>query len=276
MKKRIITAFGMAAVFVPVLFFTDTFALPLACAALSGFAAWEILDCCGIRKNIHMTVFSVLFAALMPFAARYLPATRFFTVVFPLCALTVVFFLVCAAFSDEKIPLKESAVSSALLIYSSVGFSALVLINDIDGHGFYLFLAVIISAWATDMFAYFTGMLFGKHKLIPKVSPKKTVEGAVGGVVFAVGGMILYGFIVSRVSPEIRPNYLVIGIATVFTSVLSQAGDLIMSAVKRTYGIKDFGKIFPGHGGVLDRFDSVIAVSCIMFLAGSLFRFFTA
>ena len=64
MKKRIITAFGMAVVFVPVLFFTDTFALPLACAVLSGFAAYEILDCCGIRKNIHMTVFSVLFAAL--------------------------------------------------------------------------------------------------------------------------------------------------------------------------------------------------------------------
>jgi phosphatidate cytidylyltransferase len=118
----------------------------------------------------------------------------------------------------------------------------------------------------TDTFAYFTGMLFGKHKLIPAVSPKKTVEGAVGGTLFAIGFTVLYGFIIGKVSSA-SPNYLALVLVSLLVSILSQCGDLVMSLIKRKYGIKDYGKLFPGHGGVLDRFDSIIVTSaCIYFL----------
>ena len=109
--------------------------------------------------------------------------------------------------------------------------------------------------------------MLGKHKLIPAVSPKKTVEGAIGGVVFCVLATVLFGFIIEKFFNTFgiaRANYLVLIIAGIFASVVSQTGDLIMSVIKRHYGIKDYGKLFPGHGGVLDRFDSVLAVSLIL------------
>jgi len=109
----------------------------------------------------------------------------------------------------------------------------------------------------TDTFAYFSGRLFGKHKLIPAVSPKKTVEGSVGGTLFAVILTVLYGFVIGQVS-EATPNYIALAVVALVVSLLSQCGDLVMSLVKRRFGIKDYGKLFPGHGGVLDRFDSVV------------------
>lgn len=112
----------------------------------------------------------------------------------------------------------------------------------------------------TDTFAYFCGRAFGKHKLIPDVSPKKTVEGSVGGTVCAVLVTLLYGLLIGAVT-ESKPNYLPLALVTLIVSLVSQCGDLIMSLVKRKFGIKDYGKLFPGHGGVLDRFDSVICVS---------------
>jgi phosphatidate cytidylyltransferase len=129
----------------------------------------------------------------------------------------------------------------------------------------------------SDSFAYFTGRIFGKHKLIPSVSPKKTVEGAIGGVVFGVLTAVVFGFVVSTFfDPDgvITANYLVLAISGMFLSVVSQIGDLIMSVIKRHYNIKDYGKFFPGHGGILDRFDSIIAVSLVMAVICTYFNFF--
>ena len=119
-------------------------------------------------------------------------------------------------------------------------------------------------------------MLFGrggKHKLIPDVSPKKTVEGSIGGIVFCVLSMVLYGIIIENLA-GINANLLVFAVAGLFASIVSQVGDLSMSVIKRTYGIKDYGKLFPGHGGVLDRFDSVLAVSVVTLVFTMLFPFF--
>jgi phosphatidate cytidylyltransferase len=127
----------------------------------------------------------------------------------------------------------------------------------------------------TDIFAYFTGRFLGKHKLIPAVSPKKTVEGAIGGIVFCVGSVALYGFILERFFISGRnANYVVLAISAVFMSVVSQVGDLIMSVIKRHYGIKDYGKLLPGHGGILDRFDSVMAVSIMLAFICTYFNLF--
>jgi phosphatidate cytidylyltransferase len=113
--------------------------------------------------------------------------------------------------------------------------------------------------------AYFSGMLFGKHKLCPKISPKKTIEGAVGGILLCTLTFIGYGFILNNFL-DANTNVITYAILGFFASVVSQLGDLIMSAIKRKHDVKDYGRIFPGHGGVLDRFDSVIAVAPVLYL----------
>ena len=114
----------------------------------------------------------------------------------------------------------------------------------------------------------------GRHKLIPDVSPKKTVEGSIGGIVFCMLAMLLFGVIVERAVPEIQANLWLFVVSGLVVSVVAQIGDLCMSVIKRSYGIKDYGKIFPGHGGVLDRFDSVLAVSVVLLVFTSFFNFF--
>ena len=110
------------------------------------------------------------------------------------------------------------------------------------------------------------GRLLGKHKLIPEISPKKTVEGSIGGVVFAVLAMLLFGFIVDSFFGDITVNYLVLGLMGFVLSIISQIGDLIASSLKREYGVKDYSNLLPGHGGIMDRFDSVMSVSVLTML----------
>lgn len=111
---------------------------------------------------------------------------------------------------------------------------------------------IFIVAWATDTFAYFTGYFFGSRKLCPNISPKKTIEGAIGGI---LGSIIISGLFGYFVAPKIFVHCIIIGFAG---SILGQLGDLTASIFKRYTGIKDYGKIMPGHGGVLDRFDSIL------------------
>ena len=136
----------------------------------------------------------------------------------------------------------------------------IVYIRDFGETGKYIYFLIFIGAWITDIFAYFVGVFFGKHKLIEDVSPKKTIEGSIGGIVFCALGYLTMGLIVDKFF-GCNANYLFLAVSGVIMSVISQIGDLIMSVIKRHYGIKDFGKLFPGHGGMLDRIDSILAVS---------------
>ena len=147
-------------------------------------------------------------------------------------------------------------------IYIICGFSSIQLLRELSS---YIYLLVFVGAWITDIFAYFTGMLFGKHKLCEAVSPKKTVEGSIGGTLFCALAFVVFGFITLNKNAEIW-KYLILAASGLIISAVSQIGDLSMSLIKRHYGIKDFGKIFPGHGGMLDRFDSIIAVSIVLFI----------
>ena len=125
--------------------------------------------------------------------------------------------------------------------------------------GIFIIWLVFVSSWGNDTFAYFTGVLFGKHKMTPKLSPKKSFEGMIGGVVGAtVLGMIYGGIVGSRMSEFAVNPVLTFGVASFIGALLSIIGDLAASAIKRNYNIKDYGKLIPGHGGIMDRFDSVI------------------
>ena len=118
---------------------------------------------------------------------------------------------------------------------------------------------IFISSWICDTCAYLVGVAIGKHKLVPKLSPKKSIEGAIGGVI----GSALVGFIFARIVGDNAVNYMIIGAAG---AVISQFGDLTASAIKRNHDIKDYGRLIPGHGGVLDRFDSVIITAPVVYI----------
>ena len=117
----------------------------------------------------------------------------------------------------------------------------------------------------TDTFAYFSGYFFGKHKLCPEISPKKTVEGSIGGSLWSVGIVLVYGLLVDK-QFGVEINYIKLGVLGVLIAIVSQIGDLTASVIKRKYGVKDYGTIFPGHGGVLDRLDSIIATAPLVYV----------
>lgn len=135
--------------------------------------------------------------------------------------------------------------------------------------GAYLVWLILLSSWGCDTCAYCVGMLFGKHKMAPKLSPKKSVEGAVGGVVGAAILGFLYGaYFENRMEVIIQPGFTG-ACACAIAAVISQIGDLAASAIKRNHNVKDYGNLIPGHGGVLDRFDSMLFTAPAIYFAVS-------
>lgn len=134
-----------------------------------------------------------------------------------------------------------------------------------------LVVLVFLSSWGSDTLAYCTGMLFGKHKMTPKLSPKKTIEGGIGGVLGAGILGFLYGFIFKDMININVSAPILCGIVCVVGALLSMVGDLGASAIKRDYGIKDYGNLIPGHGGILDRFDSIIFTAPVIFYLTNFF-----
>ena len=145
----------------------------------------------------------------------------------------------------------EDAMATITGIVYVVFFSFHVTLVEQTEYGILIWL-VVLTAFGTDIMAYFSGFLFGKHKLCPKISPKKTIEGSIGGT---LGSVILSGLFGYFFAPEVLVHCLVIG---VLGGIVSQFGDLTASIFKRKMGIKDYGNLIPGHGGILDRFDSVL------------------
>lgn len=150
------------------------------------------------------------------------------------------------------------------LIYVAMTLSFIYYIRELP-NGIYLMWLVFISSWVCDTCAYVVGMLFGKHKLTPKLSPKKSVEGAVGGVAGSGIAGALFGWLYVACTDSTYGIIPIFAVICIVGSVVSQCGDLTASAIKRNYDVKDYGKLIPGHGGILDRFDSVIFTSPMVF-----------
>ena len=183
----------------------------------------------------------------------------------PVIMLYIIISFVAMVLNHKNISFSEVSASVVGNIYITVSLMHLYLIRILPDGKFYIWLPFLI-AWLTDTFAYFTGFFIGKHKLIPSVSPKKTIEGSIGGIVGAIIIVALFQYVCFEFF-GFEPNYIKGVIVAVVCSIASQFGDLAASCIKREHGVKDFGSIMPGHGGVLDRFDSVIYISPIVFLA---------
>lgn len=180
-------------------------------------------------------------------------------------AVIIMFSYVC---SFKTVKASQAAFTFLGIYYVAIPLSFLYQIRMIEKYGIYLFILLFVCSWIADTFAYFTGVAIGKHKLVPHLSPKKSVEGAIGGIVGAAVIGLVYGLILHHFT-GIRAGlpFTIISAVGAFISIF---GDLAASGIKRNYDIKDYGNLIPGHGGILDRFDSMIFVAPIIYIGAML------
>lgn len=174
-------------------------------------------------------------------------------------------------FTFPKYQMEEVTVAFFGVFYVAVMLSYLYQVRSMTD-GKYLVWLVFLSSWGCDTFAYCVGMLLGKHRLAPVLSPKKSIEGAVGGVAGAAVLGLLYATVFGGSMTEFSNPQAACALSCVIGAVISQIGDLAASAVKRNHRIKDYGKIIPGHGGILDRFDSMLFTAPAIYFAVTFLR----
>ena len=263
-----------------VVIFSEFIVYPLALALLAIIATFEVLRVIGSHKIWTLSIPAYLISAAFPLTAYFVDSNNSLEFLLILAAVVFVYLvwlMGVSVFSKGKIAFSKVSETLVGVTYVAVSFTSLSLIRYIN-HDFGVFLVVLVFviSWTCDTAAFAVGSLIGKHKLIPEISPKKTVEGAIGGVVFSALLCALYGLGLDLVIEKIQVNYLYLILFGIILSVVSQLGDLIASLIKREYDVKDYGRIFPGHGGVLDRFDSVLAVSTILLILSIVFPPFVA
>lgn len=272
MVKRIITSVVALAVFVGILF------LPPICftVALAAVILFMLYECYSATKaDVGMKTIGFISAVILMSSIYFCKAIEWDTFAWATASIGIIFIIalhmITVVAKHGKRNYKDILSNGFLTMYIVISMGCVWLTKETFDTA--TMLLTFICAWSCDTFAYFTGRFLGKHKLIPHVSPNKTVEGSVGGVVGAMVICIVYLLIVKNVFDTNMltwSNVVVEGaVYGLVGGALSQLGDLIASAIKRDTGIKDFGWIFPGHGGFMDRFDSVMFIAPIMYLLPS-------
>ena len=253
MKQRIITAVIAAALFIPFVVYGH---LPFTILvyAMAAVGLFEMLRMKGLSffSVPGLLGFLAMCVVLMPreWAIKVEDATSFSQLEY--LSIFVLLLLIYTVVVKNKVTFDAVAFIVASVFYVGVGFHYFISTRT-EGIAYIVFALVIV--WSTDSGAYFVGRKLGKHKLWPEISPKKTIEGFVGGIVIAVIATVIFQYFA-----QLDVNYGLLLLVAVVASMIGQLGDLVESAIKRQYGVKDSGNILPGHGGILDRFDSLIFV----------------
>ena len=270
MKQRIITGLICGVLFIGCLVLMNTIFFPIVLSVMSAIAVYEVEKAVKLKNKFIMAI-SIAFSVAIPILAH-------FNVKVPVAAVggiyvVLVFILMLAQFEKTKFEEAVTAIFASVAIPYS--FSLFIVFRDINVRistytkidGIFLIIFACFCAWLTDIFAYFVGSKFGKHKLCPKISPKKSVEGAVGGVVGAVALNVILLFVFKKFFFESGTglSYASVIVMSICLSVVSMFGDLAASTIKRNFGIKDFGKLLPGHGGIMDRCDSLLFVFPVLY-----------
>lgn len=271
MKTRLISAAVLLVIGIGVMvgIFTPVFTIFIA--LLSVVSAGEIMNVAGVRSKlvkIPAMIFSAVIPVYLSLKGEYIHSD------FPEGEILCLYVILMVAFmlkTNKQTKFEQLAITLYGSVFIPYAFSGALALRDTyatytdtysRSDSVYLVLFALFCAFFTDSFAYFVGRKFGKHKMAPVVSPKKSVEGAIGGLVLSVA-FNLAAFAVFReliVDKNTSITYVFIAVMSLILSVISMLGDLSASLLKRNFGIKDFGNIMPGHGGVMDRFDSCVFV----------------
>ena len=260
MLTRILTSIVGVVVFLAAIFAPPAVlfvALFLVCAGML-YEIYRVID-----AKWQLQVVGVV-AEIMMFAGFFMEKAgmAFYGVIF--------LYMIAVVFLWGKCSSKEVLTAGMVTLYITSAILSLVMLRH--KYNVFLLLLPFVIAWLSDTGAYFTGYFLGKHKLAPKMSPKKTVEGAIGGVVFAgIASLIYLGFVYGNFRADFAWAAILFG---GLGSAVSQVGDLAASCIKRDFNKKDYGSLLPGHGGLMDRFDSVLFAAPYVLLAVRHFGFF--
>lgn len=211
---------------------------------------------------------SFVFAACVPFFR-----TPFFNNISRIACVAFIFALFTIMLAKYRsVRIEEVSMTFVFSLIIPLSLSCLVFVrNECEAPlGLFYVLIILGVAWISDAGAYFVGRFFGKHKLAPHISPKKTMEGAIGGIAIGIGGALLvgviYAYVMQKLQTPVEMHYIRLAIVAFFGTILGMLGDLSFSLIKRQCDLKDFGSIMPGHGGVVDRFDSVLFVAPFVYV----------
>ena len=286
MLTRIISGVVGAALMVVVFIFHDTLLLPIAVAAMIGVMLFELLRAVKLEKVFPVFMAVELCGVSMPFVYRFFCESEtvascdgedvkqviyngeysVIAFVISLAAAFVVFVTWLRKHKELRYEQIFFALASMVLVPQAM--STMVRIDRMDSeNGLFLLIMGLCGAWIADTGAYFTGVALGKHKLCPEISPKKTIEGFIGGIVTTgivfAAAFLIYGKNSSsavQLGNSWTTTAVLAFVIGAVCAVIGTVGDLSASMVKRQIGFKDYGKIMPGHGGLMDRFDSVLFV----------------
>ncbi|NLP26100.1 MAG: phosphatidate cytidylyltransferase [Clostridiales bacterium] len=263
MAIRIISSAVAILFAIVILLLSDTIVFNLAVSAISIGILYELFSAVGCKDNKISVATSFLCASLMPVLS--LPDLKRYQVL--LATICVFSIFLDYIINHKKIKLGTAFFTISAMLLISYSMSCLVRLKYMsDDHGLAYVVLALCGGWLADSGAYFTGTFLGKHKLCPEISPKKTIEGLIGGVLtngilFVVFSLIYIGmFNKTDTDIAVKGYYFILFILGAVSALVGTAGDLVASLIKRQCKIKDYGHIMPGHGGLLDRFDSVLFV----------------
>lgn len=263
LKQRVIFGVIGAVFAILLLYFASVSIIGAILGIISLIALYEFYGVTNIiKKNFIFALTGFVFSVLATYGVVKYDIGALLYLPFALIGYIFIS-MILMVFTHKKSTFSENSAAFMGTLYISIFFMHMLLIRQLE-MGKILIWVLFICAWSTDTFAYFAGRFFGKHKLCPNVSPKKTVEGAIGGILGSVVCTFLYVYIISKVN-NFGANYMYALILSIVASVFSQLGDLSASCIKRDNNAKDYGHLIPGHGGILDRFDSCLLIAPLVY-----------
>lgn len=259
MKTRILTAIILIPLLVLILLSPGA-VIAGAVIVISAVGLYEFYKATGLKNKKCLCTLGYLAAIIVPLMRGYINP-QFYA---PLAYVFMLLLFAVMLAQHKTVSATDVAMVIFSIIYIPYFLTNLLYIRELE-HGKILIWMPFIGAFLTDTCAYFAGVFLGKHKLCPEISPKKTIEGSVGGILGCMVACMLYGLLMEKVW-NFKINYTSLAVLGLAMSVVSQMGDLSASIIKRKFGIKDYGNLFPGHGGILDRLDSVIMIAPMVYL----------
>ncbi len=257
MKQRILTAIIGLIIFIPIIWYGK---LPFIITVylLASIALYELMKMYFIHSKLPYLILATIFLWLFMLPFDSLALGQVAITKLNIIIIFLVILLIITVLTKNHFTFDNAAFVLLATLYISIAFFVIITLR-FSGLNYFLF--VLFLVWTTDSAAYFSGRFFGKHKLWPAISPNKTIEGAIGGVIAATVVGLLF-----HVIYPFDQSIMFIIIYALIISVVGQLGDLVASAIKRHYDVKDFGRIFPGHGGILDRLDSLLFVLIVLYV----------